>query len=96
MSGLLVVSTDLPHDHDVETARVLDARTAAIVERLAIDALDSANACGIDALRAAMAWASLHGYGIERRDVHDWDDTSGDSGHVTGYGAFAIVEPSSV
>lgn len=93
--ALLVVSTDLSHYHDAATARVLDARTAATIEELAVEALDPADACGADALRVAMAWARLRGYRIRRLDLRNSADTAGDPARVVGYGAFAIVEGSS-
>ncbi len=91
--ALLVVSTDLSHYREAQTARRLDSRTAGAIEELAIEALDTADACGVDALRAAMAWARLGRLRIERLDLRNSADTSGDPGRVVGYGAFAILEP---
>ncbi len=89
--GLLVISTDLSHYHDAETARRLDARTADAVEALDVDALAPENACGVDALRLGLAWARRRGYRIVRLDLRNSADTAGDPWRVVGYGAFAIL-----
>jgi AmmeMemoRadiSam system protein B len=88
---VLVVSTDLSHYHDAAAARRLDARTAAAVEALDLDAVTSDDACGADPLRAAMAWARTREYRIELLDLRNSADTAGDPQRVVGYGAFAIA-----
>ena len=91
--AVLVVSTDLSHYHDAATARRLDARTAAAVEALDLESLGPDDACGIDPLRAAIAWARLRGHRIELLDLRNSADTAGDPARVVGYGAFAIMSP---
>lgn len=91
--ALLVVSTDLSHYHDAPTARRLDAATAGAVERMDIEVLGQGDACGVDALRVAMAWARLRGFEIRLLDLRNSADTAGDPARVVGYGAFAILEP---
>lgn len=89
--ALLVVSTDLSHYHGAATARRLDARTAAAVEDLAVDELQAADACGVDALRMGLAWAVRRGYRVARLDLRNSADTAGDPTRVVGYGAFGII-----
>ena len=87
---LLVVSTDLSHYRDAETARRLDRRTAhAIVARDA-NAIGPEDACGRSALAGALAHARASGAAISLLDLRNSADTSGDPGSVVGYGAFAI------
>lgn len=89
--ALLVVSTDLSHYHGAARARELDARTAAAVERADVEALRPDDACGVDALRVAVAWAQLGGHLIRVLELGNSADTAGDPRRVVGYGAFAIL-----
>jgi AmmeMemoRadiSam system protein B len=90
---VLVVSTDLSHYHDADTARRLDSRSAAAIVALDHTSLDPEDACGCDALRAGIAWA--HGATLDARvlDLRNSADTAGDPRRVVGYGAFAIERP---
>ena len=88
---LLVVSTDLSHYHDAQTARALDARTAAAVEALDLERLHDEDACGVEALRVGIAWARRRGWQIRLLDLRDSADTAGDPDRVVGYGAFVIT-----
>jgi AmmeMemoRadiSam system protein B len=92
LDALLVVSTDLSHYHDAATASELDERTAASIEAGAVDDLRDADACGVDALRLALAWALRRGDALQRLDLRNSADTAGDPSRVVGYGAFAIIE----
>ncbi|MEA2025699.1 MAG: AmmeMemoRadiSam system protein B [Chloroflexota bacterium] len=88
--AVLVVSTDLSHYHDADTARRLDSRTAAAVVALDDASLDSESACGCDALRLSIAWARGSGLDARLLDLRSSADTAGDPDRVVGYGAFAI------
>lgn len=88
---LLVVSTDLSHNHDAATARALDARTAAIVEEQDLASLRAEDACGVDALRVGIAWAGRNACRIRLLDLRNSADTAGEPERVVGYGAFEIT-----
>jgi AmmeMemoRadiSam system protein B len=88
---LLVVSTDLSHYHDAQTARALDTRTAAAVEAQDLASLQPEDACGVEALRVGIAWARRHGWQIRLLDLRNSADTAGDRDRVVGYGAFVIT-----
>ncbi len=88
--ALLVISTDLSHYHDADTARRLDSRTAASIVALDRASLDDESACGCDALRASIAWARSAGLDVRLLDLRNSADTAGDPRRVVGYGAFAI------
>ena len=88
---LLVVSTDLSHYHDAETARALDARTAAVVEAQDLASLRPEDACGVEALLVGIACARRHGWQIRLLDLRNSADTAGDPDRVVGYGAFALT-----
>jgi AmmeMemoRadiSam system protein B len=87
---LLVVSTDLSHYHDHGTARALDARTAEAVVAGDPAAIGSEAACGVHALRGAVAYARRRGHRFEVLDLRTSADTAGDPSRVVGYGAFAL------
>jgi len=87
---LIVVSTDLSHYFDVETARKLDRHTAdAVVERDA-RAIRIGDACGVFALRGIVEHARRHDLPIRLLDLRNSADTAGDPWRVVGYGAFAV------
>jgi AmmeMemoRadiSam system protein B len=90
LADLLVVSTDLSHYRDADTARRLDRRTADAIVARDPDAVGPDDACGLFALRGALAHARVTGAAISLLDLRNSADTSGGPGRVVGYGAFAI------
>jgi AmmeMemoRadiSam system protein B len=87
---LVVVSTDLSHYEDITTARLLDRRTAEAVQALDAEAIGPSDACGVFALRGAVAFARSAHLSIRLLDLRTSGDTAGDPDRVVGYGAFAI------
>jgi len=87
---LLVVSTDLSHYHDDETARRLDARTAAAIVAADVEAVSDDDACGARPLRGLLASAARRRLGVRCVDVRNSGDTAGDRDRVVGYGAFVV------
>jgi len=88
--AMLVVSSDLSHYHDADTADRLDARSAAAIEALDDTSLGPEQACGYDALRVAIAWARSLGLQASLLDLRNSSDTGGDAISVVGYGSFAL------
>ena len=89
----IVVSTDLSHYHDYDTARAMDAVTSAAIEDLRGDALGYESACGRGALRGLLAVARARGLEADTVDLRNSGDTSGPRDRVVGYGAYAISAP---
>jgi AmmeMemoRadiSam system protein B len=87
---LVLVSTDLSHYHDVETARRLDRKTAQKVVARNAAALGEDDACGIFPLRGLVELARRKDLPIELLDLRNSADTAGGPGRVVGYGAFAV------
>ena len=87
---LVVISTDLSHYHDAETARRLDRRTADAVLECDPGMIGPEDACGVFALRGIVELARRRGSQIRLLDLRNSADTAGDSRRVVGYGAFAI------
>ena len=89
-ADLLVVSTDLSHDHPDDVARDLDRRTLeAIVDRDP-DSLASGAACGIVGLRGVVELARREGLAVSVLDQRTSADAGGDRDRVVGYAALAI------
>lgn len=86
---LIVVSTDLSHYRDYASARAIDEATAnALVARA--DDLKDQQACGCRVLNGLMRIARRRGLSVERLDLRNSGDTSGDLSRVVGYGAFSV------
>jgi len=86
---LIVISTDLSHYRDYESARRIDSATArAILDRK--EGFRDEQACGCRVLNGLMRVARAHGLQVEELDLRNSGDTSGDRSRVVGYGAFAL------
>ena len=88
---LVVISSDLSHYHDYETARRLDDATASAIRELRPEAVGPHEACGCRAIGGLLALARRKGLGIETLDLRSSGDTAGDKDRVVGYGAFAVT-----
>ncbi len=88
---LVVISTDLTHHHDYQTAIDLDRRTAELIVQGDDDSIEPAAACGAIPLRGMLQEASRRGLTIEQLDLRNSGDTAGDHDRVVGYGAFALT-----
>jgi len=88
---LIVISSDLSHYHPYETARRLDAETAAAIVALDADAIGEERACGrlpIGGLLLAARARGLHAIAV---DLRNSGDTAGPRGEVVGYGSFLFT-----
>lgn len=87
-----VVSSDLSHYHDYNSARRLDQRTAAAIEQLNSEALGDAQACGCVPVRGLLAAARRHHLSCRTIDLRNSGDTAGPRDQVVGYGAFIFTQ----
>lgn len=89
---LIVISSDLSHFHDYETAQKLDRATSENIEKLQYENLDGNAACGCVAVSGLLALARKKGLQIKTIDLRNSGDTagSGDKNRVVGYGAYVI------
>jgi AmmeMemoRadiSam system protein B len=87
---LIVVSSDLSHHHDDETARRMDAQTTAAIEALEPDAITPEGACGAGSIRGLLIQAQRHGLSAETADLRNSGDTSGARDQVVGYGSYVF------
>ena len=87
---LVLVSSDLSHYLDYETARRRDAAASAAIEALRPEGLDADSACGRVPLRGLLVAARAHGLAARTLDLRSSGDTAGSRDRVVGYGAYAF------
>ncbi len=88
----IVVSSDLSHYHDYQTAKTLDQTTARIIEALQAEQLDGDQACGFRPIRGLLHLARERGLRPRCLDLRNSGDIAGQRDRVVGYGAFVFVE----
>ena len=89
----IVISSDLSHYLDYESARRLDAKTSEAIVALRHDDVGYEQACGRHAVNGLLHLAKRHGLQAEALDVRNSGDTAGPRDRVVGYGAYAFFEP---
>jgi len=90
---LIVISTDLSHYQDYETAQYLDNATNQAILGLAPSNISYENACGRTPLNALLRLAKLKELKVKLLDLKNSGDTSGNKERVVGYGSWALVDP---
>lgn len=90
---LVVVSSDLSHYRDYETAQRMDRATAAAIERLEAAQIGRDSACGRVAIRGLLQVARRRGLQASTVDLRSSGDTAGSRDRVVGYGAFLFYAP---
>ena len=85
-----VISSDLSHYLDYETACRQDARTAEAIAGLRPGDLAMGDACGRIAVQAGLLLAQRRGWRCRLLALGNSGDTAGSLRRVVGYGAFAI------
>lgn len=90
---LIVISSDLSHYENYETARQMDNATADAIENLHADDIDHAQACGRIAVAGLIATASRRDMNVERIGLCNSGDTAGTKDRVVGYGAWGFHAP---
>jgi AmmeMemoRadiSam system protein B len=88
--SLLIVSSDLSHYHDYDTALARDRSTAGAIVAGRPGDLGADSACGRTAVQAALRLAAGRGWSISLLDLRNSGDTAGPRDRVVGYGAFAL------
>jgi len=89
----LVISSDLSHYHDYETARRMDSATSRAIEALDPDAIGYEDACGRVPVMGLLAAARRHGLHVRTLDLRNSGDTAGPRDQVVGYGAYVFDQP---
>jgi len=89
---LIVISSDLSHFLDYDSARALDARTSMAIENLAPEAIGNDQACGRNPVKGLLALARRRALKVETLDLCNSGDTAGSKDRVVGYGAWGFFE----
>ena len=87
---IVVVSSDLSHYHDYETARRLDAETSRAIEDLRPEDISPEQACGRLPIQGLLLAARTRGLHVETVDLRSSGDTAGPRDEVVGYGAWVF------
>ena len=89
---LIVISSDLSHYHDYDTARTRDNRTTTMIETLRLDKLTSGDACGARPIAGLLRLAQQRDLRATTLDIRNSGDTAGPRDRVVGYGAWSLTE----
>ena len=88
---LIVISSDLSHHKDYETASVMDAATTAAIEQLNPDGIGREDACGRIPIRGLLTVARRMGLEARTVDLRNSGDTAGHKHEVVGYGSWVLA-----
>ena len=89
---LIIISSDLSHYHDYETAVQLDKMTSDAIENLALEKIGYDQACGRNPVNGLLLYARQHGLSAHTIDLRNSGDTAGPRNQVVGYGTYVISE----
>jgi AmmeMemoRadiSam system protein B len=87
-----VVSSDLSHYHDYQTAKRLDGATSQAIETLRFEDIAYDQACGRNPVNGLLSLARAYGMQARTLDQRNSGDTAGARDQVVGYGAYAFDE----
>lgn len=87
---LIIISSDLSHYLDYDTARAMDQRTCDAIMAFDGDRIGREQACGRAAIRGILNTAQARGLGIETVALCNSGDTAGPRDRVVGYGSWII------
>jgi hypothetical protein len=87
---LIVVSSDLSHYLDYESARRMDESTSRAIASMDPDAIGEKQACGRIPIQGLLRAAADRGLKPRMIDLRSSGDTAGPRGEVVGYGAYTF------
>jgi len=89
---VIVISTDLSHFLDYESARLLDSATCRAIEALDAGAISPDGACGRFPVGGLLEIAKRKGMTVTTLELCNSGDTAGSKDKVVGYGSWAFQE----
>ena len=89
---LIVISSDLSHYHDYQTARKMDTSTCQAIEQLDSKAIGHEQACGRNPVLGLLQCAQQRSMKVTTLDLRNSGDTAGSRDRVVGYGAWMFEE----
>lgn len=90
METLVVVSSDLSHYLDYDSARTTDAATSSAIENLHPGMITHKHACGGTPVNGLLLAARHNNLVANTLDLRNSGDTAGPKDRVVGYGAYAF------
>ncbi len=87
---LIVISSDLSHYHDYETAQKMDKLTSQAIENLRSEDISYKQACGYFPIQGLLYVARKLGMQAKTVDLRNSGDTAGAKDQVVGYGAYVF------
>jgi Predicted dioxygenase len=87
---LVVVSSDLSHYYDYETAQFMDNATSRAIEALRYEDIHYEQACGRNPVNGLLFVARKRQLKAKTVDLRNSGDTAGPRNQVVGYGAYAF------
>lgn len=89
---LIVISSDLSHYLDYDSAKAIDQQTCAAIERLDWQAIGDKQACGRMPVKGLLELAVRKGLEVRTLDLRNSGDTAGPKKQVVGYGSWGFWE----
>jgi len=87
---LIVISSDLSHYHDYQTAQRMDTETSTAIEHLDFEEINFDQACGRTPVSGLLLLARKRGLKGTTIDLRNSGDTAGPRDQVVGYGAYVF------
>jgi AmmeMemoRadiSam system protein B len=87
---LIVISSDLSHYQDYQTAQQMDQQTSKAIENLRPEDIHYEQACGRNPVNGLLAVAKVKGMQAHTVDLRNSGDTAGARQQVVGYGAYVF------
>ncbi|MDM8569251.1 AmmeMemoRadiSam system protein B [Thiotrichales bacterium HSG1] len=87
---IIIVSSDLSHYNNYQTAQKLDKLTTQAIETLSPEKIDCEQACGAIPISALLHIAKNKKMQVKTIDLRNSGDTAGSKDQVVGYGAYAF------
>lgn len=89
---VIIISSDLSHFLDYETASRIDRETMQAIEQLQLEKIGSSQACGCMPVRGLLHIARQRGMSTRVLDYRNSGDTAGNRDRVVGYGAVSFYQ----
>ena len=87
---LIVISSDLSHYHDYQTARAMDRQTSSAIANLCFEEIGHEQACGHNPINGLLWVGRRKVLRCETLDLRNSGDTAGSRDQVVGYGAYVF------
>jgi hypothetical protein len=87
---LIVISSDLSHYQDYQTAQQMDKQTSKAIENLRPEDIHYEQACGRNPVNGLLSVAKVKGMQAHTVDLRNSGDTAGSRQQVVGYGAYVF------